>query len=235
MKTTLITGTNRGIGLEMVRQYVASGWHVLATCRNPERAEALQQIAHDSSGSVEIEPLDVTNPEEIARLGNRWKDRTVDVLINNAGFYGDHMGSEPMKVGNLDYPLWTRTLAVNTLAPMAMVETFLESILRSSEKKIVTLSSRMGSVGDNTSGGSYLYRSSKAAVNAVTKSLAIDLSPRGIIAVVLHPGWVLTDMGGPNATLSTETSVRNMLQVITNLQTHDNGRFLLHDGTELPW
>ncbi|MDP7035824.1 MAG: SDR family oxidoreductase [Planctomycetota bacterium] len=235
MKTTLITGTNRGIGLEMVRQYAANGWHVLATCRNPDRADALQQIAHDSSGAVEIEPLDVTNPEEISALGNRWKDRTVDVLINNAGFYGDHMGSEPMKIGKIDYPLWTRTLAVNTLAPMAMVETFLESILRSKEKKIVTLSSRMGSVGDNTSGGSYLYRSSKAAINAVTKSLAIDLSSQGIIAVVLHPGWVLTDMGGPNATLSTEASVRNMLQVITKLEAQDNGRFLLHDGTELPW
>jgi NAD(P)-dependent dehydrogenase (short-subunit alcohol dehydrogenase family) len=236
MKTTLITGANRGLGLEMVRQYRAHGWHILATCRNPETSETLQRMAHESAGTIEIEALDVTHPEEIARLGDRWKNRSIDILINNAGIYGDRLGAGPsMDLGRIDYSLWALTLAVNTMAPLAMTETFLQAIARSNQKKIVTITSRMGSIGDNAKGGAYLYRSSKAAVNAVTKSLSIDLASQGIIAVVLHPGWVRTDMGGTTAPLTAETSVREMLEVIDKLEVADSGRFFLHDGTELPW
>jgi NAD(P)-dependent dehydrogenase (short-subunit alcohol dehydrogenase family) len=151
------------------------------------------------------------------------------VLLNVAGV----MGSK--RFGATDYAEWAQVLAVNVLAPMKMAEAFVEHVAASEEKKIVTLTSRMGSIGDNSSGGYYAYRSAKAAANAVMKSLALDLAGRGIIAVPIHPGWVRTDMGGSSAPLEAPDSVAGMRKVIAGLTPADSGKFLQYEGKELAW
>ncbi len=225
----LITGANRGIGLEFVRQYVADGWRVIACCRDPLNAAALNALAADSGGKVSVQALDVTDFSQIERLALALKNESIDLLINNAGFYPE--GS----FGATNYADWGKAFRINAMAPMKMVECFVEQVAGSRLRKIVTLSSKMGSIADNGSGGSYLYRTSKTAVNMVMKSLAIDLQPRGIAATTLHPGWVQTDMGGPNALITTEQSVAGMRKVIDQLSTHNAGRFVAYDGQEIPW
>ena len=169
---------------------------------------------------------------EIERLAQVLADESIDLLINNAGIYPD---SDKSGFGHTDYTEWVQAFRVNTMAPLKMAESFATQIARSDQKTIVTITSKMGSIADNGSGGSYLYRSSKAAVNMVVKSLAIDLKPLGISSVVLHPGWVKTDMGGPNALISTEQSVSGMREVIGRLTLADSGRFFGFDGREIPW
>jgi NAD(P)-dependent dehydrogenase (short-subunit alcohol dehydrogenase family) len=153
------------------------------------------------------------------------------VLINNAGV-GAPKGQ---RLGSLDYAAWARVLDVNTLGPMRVVEAFLDSVAKGSDRKIVTVTSAMGSIADNASGGSYAYRSSKAAVNIVMKSLSIELAPRGITCVVVHPGWVRTDMGGPGGKLDPPESVAALRRLIAGLKPQDAGRFFNYDGKTYPW
>jgi NAD(P)-dependent dehydrogenase (short-subunit alcohol dehydrogenase family) len=227
MPTVLITGANRGIGLEFARQYAAEGWRVIA-CARSAAAPALQELAATGQ-RVSTHALDVGDHAAIDCLAAELSGTPIDVLLNVAGL----MGSK--KFGATDYAEWNRVLAVNLLAPMKMAEAFVEHVASSEERKIVTLTSRMGSIGDNTSGGYYVYRSSKAAANAVMKSLSLDLAPRGIIAVPIHPGWVRTDMGGESAPLEAADSVARMRKVIAALTQADNGRFLQQEGRQLPW
>lgn len=232
MKTVLITGTNRGIGLEFVRQYALDKWRVIACCRNPLSANALNRLAAQHPDQISIYPLDVANHSQIEQLAQTLAHGTIDLLINNAGVY-------PSKSGDAfrmtDYDAWAHTFAVNTMAPLKMAEAFLQPIARSSLKTIITLTSKMGSIADNRGGGSYIYRSSKAGVNIVMKSLSIDLSSKQITTVLLHPGWVRTDMGGPNGLISTEQSVTGMRRVISNLKFEDSGKFYAFDGQIVPW
>ncbi|MFZ5524993.1 MAG: SDR family oxidoreductase [Pseudomonadota bacterium] len=232
MKTTLITGASRGIGLEFCRQYAAAGWRVLACCRLPEKAGALNRLAAQYPEQIKIHALDVADHVEVERLVQLLADESIDLLINNAGIYPD---SDKGGFGHTDYAEWLLAFRINTMAPLKMAEAFATQIARSRLKTIVTITSKMGSVADNSSGGSYLYRSSKAAVNMVVKCLAIDLKPLAITAVVLHPGWVKTDMGGPNALISVEQSVSGMRQVISSLTTADSGKFFAYDGQMIPW
>jgi len=232
MKTTLITGANRGIGLEFCRQYAADGWRVLACCRLPEKSDELNRLAAQYPELIIVHALDVADHVEIERLAQLLADESIDLLINNAGIYP---ASDKSGFGHTDYAEWLQAFRINTMAPLKMAETFATQIARSKLKTVVTLTSMMGSIADNGSGGSYLYRSSKAAVNMVVKSLAIDLKPIGITAVVFHPGWVKTDMGGPNALISTEQSVSGMRQLISNLTIADSGKFFGYDGQEIPW
>ncbi|MFZ2540270.1 MAG: SDR family oxidoreductase [Gallionella sp.] len=232
MKTTLITGASRGVGLEFSRQYAADGWQVLACCRHPEKSDALNKLVARYPELVKIYLLDVTDYMQIERLAQVLADYAVDLLINNAGIYPD---SDKNGFGHTDYAEWVQTFRVNTMAPLKMAETFATQIARSKRKTIVTITSKMGSVMDNSGGGSYLYRSSKAAVNMVVKSLAIDLKPLGITAVVFHPGWVQTDMGGPNAMIPAEQSVSCMRQEISRLTLADSGKFFAYDGQMIPW
>jgi NAD(P)-dependent dehydrogenase (short-subunit alcohol dehydrogenase family) len=139
------------------------------------------------------------------------------------------------KLGALDYAAWARVLDVNTLGPMRVTEAFLDHLAASGGKKVVTITSGMGSIADNSSGGSYAYRSSKAAVNMVVKSLSLDLAPRGITCIVMNPGWVRTDMGGPGGKISPEESIAGMRRVIAKLKPGDTGKFFNHDGGEYPW
>jgi len=169
---------------------------------------------------------------EIDRLAQVLADESIDMLINNAGIYPD---SDKSGFGHTDYAEWIEAFRINTMAPLKMAETFAAQIARGSQKTIVTITSKMGSITDNSGGGSYLYRSSKAAVNMVVKSLAIDLKPLGIIAVVFHPGWVKTDMGGPNAMISPEQSVSGIRKVIDGLVPADSGKFFGYDGQAIPW
>lgn len=232
MKTTLVTGANRGIGLEFCRQYAAEDWRVLACTRHPEKSDALNALAASCGGRVSIHGLDVADHRRIEQLARILGDESIDLLINNAGVYLDAHASG---FDNMDYEAWMRTFLVNTMATLKMTQAFAAQITRSSQKKIVAISSKMGSIADNSGGGSYMYRSSKAAVNMVIKTLAIELKDAGVISAALHPGWVQTGMGGPNALISATQSVSGMRQVIDRLDAADSGKFLAYDGKPVPW
>ena len=226
MPTVLITGANRGIGLEFVRSYAADGWVVHACCRYPDKAKELKAIKN----SVLTHRLDVTDGLQVAGLARELAETPIDLLINNAGIYGPRTG-----FGETDYDDWLEVFKVNSQAPLRMVERFVEHIAKSDRKLVANISSRMGSIGENSSGGSYVYRSSKAALNMVTKSLSLDLAGRGITVVSFHPGWVQTDMGGSGATITAVESVKGMRKVIAGLSQKDNGGFFNYDGTPIAW
>jgi NAD(P)-dependent dehydrogenase (short-subunit alcohol dehydrogenase family) len=228
MATVLITGSNRGIGLEFVKQYAEEGWQVIACSREPASARELQALAQQHK-NIQLQALDVADFMQIDALALQLKDEKIDLLINNAGVY------PASSLNNVDYEAWALAYKVNSMAPFKMVEAFTPHIAKSTLKKVATLSSKMGSLDDNTSGGSYLYRTSKTAVNMVMKSLAIDLKPFGISVVTLHPGWVKTDMGGPNGLIDTATSVTGLREVIANLTLNNSGKFIAYDGKEIAW
>ena len=232
MYTTLITGANRGIGLELARQYAADGWRVVTCCRHPGKSDALKKLATQHPGLVEIHPLDVTDLAQIDRMSATLANESIDLLMNNAGVYPD---DEFKGFGHVDYAKWMHAFQVNTMAPLKMAEAFVKQVARSKLKIIATISSMMGSIDDNGSGGAYLYRSSKTAVNMVNKSLSLDLKSEGITAVVFNPGWVLTDMGGPNAMIPVEQSVDGLRAVIGKLTQADSGKFFDYDGKEIAW
>lgn len=223
MPNILITGANRGIGLEFARQYKALGWHVIATCRHPQTATDLNAL------DVSVRQLDVDDFDAIARLAVDLSGTPLDVVINNAGIYG----GEGQELGRIDAQAWAATLHTNVMAPLKIAEAFAESM--TGRKVMAFLSSKMGSIAENSSGGTYLYRSSKAALNAVIKSLSIDLAGRGITCLALHPGWVRTAMGGPNALITPEQSVAGLLQVIDQAKPDQSGRFVDYAGKEIPW
>lgn len=230
MKTILITGANRGIGLEFVKQYARAGYNVIATCRQPSEADELNSLASTDKSSITVKQLDVLNHQQIDNLASSIDD-PIDVLINNSGVYGPKY-SPLSEVNESD---WLDVLKVNTIAPLYVARAFAGHLANGTEKKLAVLSSKMGSMEDNGSGGSYIYRSSKAALNAVLKSLSIDLAEQSIKVISLHPGWVKTDMGGPNALITTTESVNGMKEVIDNLTKSQSGQFINFDGTPIPW
>lgn len=230
MPTVLITGANRGLGLEFCHQYAAENWTVIACCRQPDLASELNKLCHRYT--IQLETLDVADFSQIDALAQKLADTRVDVLINNAGIYAD---KRELGFGNLDYPTWTQSLITNSMAPVKMAEAFLEPIKRSDKKLIVNISSLMGSLSDNKSGGSLFYRSSKAALNAAMKSLSIDLKDQQIGILTFHPGWVQTDMGGVNALISAKESVTGMRSLIENFTPDQTGSFVRYDGKPIPW
>jgi NAD(P)-dependent dehydrogenase (short-subunit alcohol dehydrogenase family) len=231
MPSTLITGANRGLGFEFARQYLADGWQVYAACRNPQSASELRRLADASDDKLQILALDVIDPVSVQGAAAKLDGQAIDLLLNNAGIGGPRGQS----VGNIDYEAWAKVLDVNTMGPLRVSEAFVDHVAQSERKLIVTITSGMGSLADNTSGGAYAYRSSKAAVNMVMRSLAIDLAPRGIACVVINPGWVLTDMGGPHATLTTAESVKKLRCLIETLGPGGSGKFFNYDGREYAW
>ena len=231
MPSTLITGANRGIGLEFARQYLADAWDVYAACRDPKSASELRRLADTSGNKLQILALDVTDPASIKSAATELDGQAIDLLLNNAGVGG----ARGQTIGNIDYKAWEKVLDVNTMGPMRVSEAFVDHVARSERKLIVTVTSGMGSLGDNTSGGSIAYRSSKAAVNMVMRSLAIDLAPRGITCVVVNPGWVRTDMGGAHATLTPAESVSMLRRLIETLGPAQSGKFFNYDGREYAW
>jgi NAD(P)-dependent dehydrogenase (short-subunit alcohol dehydrogenase family) len=230
MPNVLITGANRGIGIEFARQYVADGWRVRATCRDPSAADELNRLAEGSDGRVTLHALDVRDRAQTVALARELAGAPLDLLLNNAGV----MGPRPQGLGEIDDQAWAEVLDINVMGPLRMAEAFVDNVAASDRKLIVTLSSRMGSMAEN-SGGHYIYRSSKAAVNSVVTSLAIDLAARGIIAICFHPGWVQTDMGGAGAAVTPADSVSGMRLVIEGLGAEDSGRFFNYDGGMVAW
>jgi len=235
MPTVLVTGSNRGLGLEFVRQYAADGWRVLACCRDPARAQELRSVT--SSGGVDVHALDVEDFAAIGRLGSTLAGTPIDVLINNAGLFGPKAHAEKdlrQTFGHVDYDIWSRVLRVNTQAPLRMAEAFVEHVAASTQRRIVNISSVIGSIA-RTEGGAYAYRTSKAALNMVSATLARDLAPRGIRVMSVCPGWVKTAMGGANAALEPEASVGGLRRQIAALDEGTSGAFVHYDGERLPW
>jgi NAD(P)-dependent dehydrogenase (short-subunit alcohol dehydrogenase family) len=232
MNTILVTGSNRGLGLEWVRQCTAEGWRVIATCRDPRGAADLQALARDHD-ALSVHALDVTRPQQIRALADELRNTAVDLLINNAGVYHERWGKDP--VGGIDYGDWMDTFAVNTLGPMRVSEALVDCMARSERRLIVAITSHMGSIADITSPRDYAYRSSKAALNAAMKGLAAELAPRNIGVLLLHPGWVRTRMGGESAPVTPEQSVRGMRERIAAFALAQSGRFYRFDGTAMPW
>ncbi len=223
MSTVLITGAARGLGLDFVKQYAAKGWKVHACARSPE---SLKEVA----GDIHLHKLEVTDYGAVKALASELKGEAIDVLVCNAGVSGSEAGD----LGRIDPKVWRDTFEVNALAPLMMAEAFVEQVAASKDRKLIAISSRLGSITHND-GARYAYRASKTALNMEWQSLSKDTAAKGLICVVLHPGWVQTDMGGKAATLTIAQSVPSMVKVIDGLKPADNGRFLNYDGTELPW
>ncbi|HUL13217.1 MAG TPA: SDR family oxidoreductase [Methylococcaceae bacterium] len=231
MPSILITGSNRGLGLEWSRQYALAGWRVYATCRHPEEADELRQLAHNHNG-VSILRLDVTRDDQIGALANDLQNQPIDILVNNAGVY--HEKYVPLDSA-IDYEAWVHTYQVNTMAALRTTKALLGNLLRGERRLVVAISSHMGSIAEIDSPGSYFYRSSKAALNAVMRGLSLELRLLNIGVLILHPGWVKTRMGGPDAPLPAEDSVRGMRTVIDGFILANTGRFFRYNGTEIPW
>lgn len=230
MPTLLLTGANRGIGLGLARSYAADGWRVIATCRDPAAAHELGDLAAASQGRVTVHALDVTDGAAVTALARQLKGDALDLLLNNAG-----VGESGYAFGKTDYTVWAHTLDTNAMGPQRMAEAFVDHVARSAKRTMVGITSLMGSMADNGSGGYVAYRSSKAALNMVIVTLSVDLAPRGITAIAIHPGWVKTDMGGPGGKLTVAQSVANMRKVIDRAALAESGKFFNHSGEELPW
>lgn len=209
MKTVLITGANRGLGLEFVRQLSEQDTKVIAACRNPTEAEELQLLAR-SRKNILCFKLDITNDQDILELVKKLGDQSIDWLINNAGI----SGTQGVTIGNIHRENFLNVLNVNCLSVLKISEALLPMLSKSQDKLIICISSSMGSISDNETGRSYAYRTSKAALNCAMRSFAIDVAQDGIKVMLLHPGWVKTRMGGPNGNIDTLTSIVGMLKVI---------------------
>jgi NAD(P)-dependent dehydrogenase (short-subunit alcohol dehydrogenase family) len=223
-RTVLITGANRGIGLEFARQYSKAGWTVIGTARHPETAAELSQVA------AKVMQLDVTDPASVERLAQDLADTAIDLLINNAGM-------QPLMwtLAELDFDAYEQALAVNTMGPVRVIHALLPQLRLGKLRRIVNITTNLSSIADNRDGGFYGYRESKTALNMFTRSLAAELGPEGFICIVLHPGWVQTDLGGPQAPLQVDESVRGMRNVIDRLAAADNGTFRTYSGEQMAW
>ncbi len=236
MSSVLITGANRGLGLDFVRQYLQDGWRVFACSRTA--GDTLTAMAA-SEARLSLHKLDVADHQQIDALAAALRGQAIDVLLNNAGMFGRigfaEGGVEAQSFGRSDFDDWAQVYRVNVMGPMKMAEAFVEHVAASEQRKIVTTTSMLGSMGLNNIGGLYAYRSSKAAVNAVMHSMGIDLKPRGIIAVAIHPGWARTGMGGPQAELDSETAVQGVREVIAGLSVNSLGHVTAYSGEQLPY
>ncbi len=236
MSTVLITGANRGLGLEFARQYAAEGWEVIATARQPEKSEELCKLAGENS-KITLRALDITNDESTQDLADALDGRPVDVLILNSGVYP----REGQKIGQIDYEGWREAFETNVLGAMRVTEALLENVEASERKQIAAVSTSMASLrgvqGGSVAqaGTSYQYRSSKTALNMAMSILAKELAPRGISVVMFDPGWVKTDMGGRHAQLTPKESIGGMRKVLAGNAMELSGKFLGHDGSLRPW
>ncbi|KTD18446.1 SDR family oxidoreductase [Legionella jordanis] len=231
MRTILITGSNRGIGLELVRQLSQKGEKIFATCREPAAASELSDLAKQYS-NISIYPLDISRDESIKNLFDELQGESLDWLINNAGISGE----SGVTVGHIDRDNFLNVMNINCLSPLKVSDTFLPLLHKGKEKLIINISSRMGSIGDNSWGRSYAYRASKAALNCVMRSFALDVAEKDIKVMLLHPGWVKTDLGGSNAEINVHDSVASMLNVIELYKKDSHGETLRsYTGEIIPW
>lgn len=228
-ETILITGANRGLGLEFVRQYASLGATILACCRDPNEATELQALQKQNS-HVHIYALDVSVPENIQALANELS-QPIDILINNAGRL-----EKDETLGKVSIDALMQTYIVNAVAPLKILEAFAPQLAKSQRKLVVNISSSMGSISQNTSGGYYSYRAAKSALNMLMKSAAIDLASHGIKVLMLHPGWVKTRMGGMEALITPEESITGMRKVIAGYSPLPGELlFYRYDGDQVTW
>ncbi|CAM8412931.1 SDR family oxidoreductase [Candidatus Methylopumilus planktonicus] len=225
--TVLITGANRGLGLEFVKQYALDNYEVIACTRKINKKDGLHRL-QASFENISIHTLDVENFLSIDQFA-KTLTKPIDILINNAGLYPNS------SFDHINYEAWLNAFKINALAAFKMVKAFLPHLKKGELKKIASLTSKMGSIDDNSGGGEYLYRSSKTALNMVMKSLSIDLKPHDMSLITLHPGWVRTDMGGPNGLIDVDESVTGMKHQIDKLSIKTSGQFIAYDGKKIPW
>lgn len=230
MPTVLITGANRGIGLALVQHYLNDGWQVFATCRKPDTATALETLRQSVRGSCIILPLDVSDPTSVSQLAARLAGKPLDLLINNAGVSANHGGP----LGRYNYRIWQETFVTNCLGAVRVTEALLDSLRRSNGSTVVAITSQLGSIA-HAGGGFEAYAVSKAALNMAMRGLAANLRADRIKVLMLHPGWVKTDMGGPAAPVSPQQSAAGIAQVVAETTLADSGRFLDYRAQELPW
>ncbi len=232
MQRVVVTGSSRGLGLEFVRQLLQQKAQVFATCRKPDQAATLQFLFRGSPERLRIFELDVREEENIQAVAQEISKISdgIDLLINNAGVF-----PSGERVDNLDPRIMLEAFRVNAVAPLIVVKHFLPLLEKGKHPRVVNITSQLGSLTLKQSGGWYSYCASKAALNMLTRTLAFDLRPKGITTVMLHPGWVKTDMGGPQAPLTPSESVAGMLKVIDRLNLNDAGKFLTWEGKEHPW
>jgi NAD(P)-dependent dehydrogenase (short-subunit alcohol dehydrogenase family) len=229
MKNVLITGANRGIGLGHTKAFVALGVHVFATTRVLDEADELKALAE--AGKVTVLVYDAANSDGPAVLKKELGDTPIDLLFANAGA----MGGSNQSYGSVDVEDVLHLVRVNSLAPLKLVEALADNVAKSQKKLIALQSSKMGSITDNTSGGYYAYRVSKAALNMVAVGLANDLRSKGITVITMHPGWVRTRMGGQGGLISVDQCVDGQQRLFEKVKPSDSGHFFNHDGTDLPW
>jgi len=228
MTTVLITGANRGIGLEFAKQYAEEGATVIACCRAPEKADALQAMT--KTKGIEVSPLDVTEPKSVEALKAALDGRPIDILINNAGVSGPRR--EPKN--SIDFAGWVGTFTTNSIAPMLVAVALHDNLKAGKLKKLVTITSMMGSISGHC-GGAYAYRASKAAVNSVMHGLSKEWAKDGIVVGIFHPGWVRTDMGGAGAPVSPTDSVKGLRAQIAKLGKANSGEYRDYTGHEIAW
>jgi NAD(P)-dependent dehydrogenase (short-subunit alcohol dehydrogenase family) len=231
MRTLLITGANRGLGLEFAKQLSIQDTQLIASCRHPEQAEELKQLAQNRK-NITIVKLDVTNDKDILTLANKLKGKALDWLINNAGIAGE----SGVTVGNVARKNFLHVFNVNCLSALKVSEAFLANLQQGQDKLIINISSVLGSISANESGRRYAYRTSKAGLNCVMRSFALDVTDLGIKVMLLHPGWVRTDMGGADASIDAQTSVTAMLGVIEMHKNNSHAEVLWsYDGSTIGW
>ena len=242
MPTVFITGANRGLGLEFVRVYAENKWTVIAACRTPHEATDLEQLKYDFDGQIILCKMDICNQRDIDAFCEKYKDNTIDLLINNAGVQLENYGSaayeskgEDPNPANYNYDLWAETMKVNLFAPTNLTGHLTPMLERSSNAKVIMMSSGIASLENTWHAGRYAYKTSKAALNMVVRTVGEWLQTKKIATFAISPGWTKTDMGGPNAPHDSKTAVRGLYKVISEAEFSNTGNFYNFDGKKIPW
>lgn len=237
MATALITGTNRGLGLDFVKQYADAGWAVIACCRNPDKADDLNALAEAHKPNVSVEALEMTDLAQIEALAAKYEGRPIDVLINNAGYMGDRDANQKVLhqwFGDIDYDMWDRVMRTNVFGPMRVAECFIDNVAQSDAKKLINIGSTVGSIHGRKV-PAFVYASSKTALHKITNLMSVVLKERGVIVAGVCPGRAKTQLGGPDAKIEVDDSVRGMREVIDGLTMEQTGWLLRYTGDVVPW
>ena len=236
MPTVLVTGANRGLGYEHVKQYAQKGWKVIACARNPKKATELENLKDKYDDNFIIEQLEVIDHPRIEELAEKYSNTSIDILINNAGTTGP-LGvpgaMDYQKIDSMDYEIWRDILEVNLISPFKVATAFHDHIAQSEKKLLIMMSSDLGSIEQNTFGGFYSYRASKAALNIISKGMSVDWQDLTVIA--LAPGWCKTYLGGEEAEIHPDESVENQQAMFEKIITSNSGMFLDRFGKEVHW
>jgi NAD(P)-dependent dehydrogenase (short-subunit alcohol dehydrogenase family) len=242
MPVLLITGANRGLGLEFVRQFLGDGWDVIATCRDPNKADELTALGREHGDKLIVDTMDVNEDQSVYGLADKLDGRQVDLLINNAGMVdkeaygsGAYEGHDDPDLKNYDFDQWLDVIKTNLMSPARVTAAFRPHLERGTNPIVVMVGSTLSSVALTTDPGRYSYRTSKAALNSLMRGMGAWLKTRGITCLTISPGWTRTEMGGPKAKNSVEQSVIGVRKVIAGITPKDAGKFYDYDGSEIPW